>query len=234
MKHPALLSMIFVTTLFGVGVQPLRDNSRSGKEDTPVKNRPPTIESFTSSGADAGLCPWAESSTCRKEVMFWLDVKAIDPDGDPLHYEYSVKEGVIRGSGPVVSWTLPKEGPHTVIVQVTDGRGGKASASVVSVVRSCGTCDGPPCPTVNASCPDTAIEGQRISFTAAVTEIQKVSYRWQVTNGKIIRGQGSPEIQVAVAKWPSKEVTATVTVGGFPASCQRQASCSSKIQSRKP
>jgi hypothetical protein len=181
---------------------------------------------------DLDLCPGAESSTCRNEVIFSLEVKASDLDGDALSYHYSATTGVISGDGPLVNWELAKVGSHSATVEVTDGKGGRVSAAVIGVVRPCTTCD-PPRPFISVTCPSNVTEGQVVIFTANISgsdQNDKLSYDWRVANGQVDQGQGTPTLKVKATGAVGESVTATVDVQGLDPSVNREASCSSEIQ----
>ncbi|MDE0073404.1 MAG: tandem-95 repeat protein [Gammaproteobacteria bacterium] len=61
-----------------------------------------------------------------------LEAAATDPDGDPLTYAWSAPAGSFSGANePVARWTAPDElGTTAIRVEVSDGRGGTASAVV--------------------------------------------------------------------------------------------------------
>ncbi len=69
----------------------------------------------------------------------WLEAEATDPDGDPLAYAWSAVKGAFSGSAnrAATRWTAPAElGTMAIRVEVSDGRGGSASAGVeVEVVN---------------------------------------------------------------------------------------------------
>ena len=54
------------------------------------------------------------------------DVEAVDPDGDPLTYELAMFPAgmLIDPSTGVITWTAPSADTGTIIVRVSDGRGG--------------------------------------------------------------------------------------------------------------
>jgi len=61
-----------------------------------------------------------------------ISCKAGDKDGDPLKYEWLAQTGDLKGSGATVTWTAPNNnGDYTITVNVSDGRGGTASKSIV-------------------------------------------------------------------------------------------------------
>ncbi|MDE2661717.1 MAG: tandem-95 repeat protein, partial [Gemmatimonadota bacterium] len=69
----------------------------------------------------------------------WLEARATDPDGDLLAYGWSAARGRFNGSvnASWTVWTAPAElGAVAIRVEVSDGRGGRASAAVeVEVVN---------------------------------------------------------------------------------------------------
>ncbi len=72
------------------------------------------------------------------------------------------------------------------------------------------------CPSITV----TGVEGEGPSavFSANVTSlVENLTYNWSVSTGSIEAGQGS--LQINVAGVTGQSVTATVEVGGFPASC---------------
>ena len=87
------------------------------------------------------------------------------------------------------------------------------------------------CPTLNVDAPAIVINRNSVlTFTAKVGDgdVDGISYNWQVSAGKIIEGQGTPTIKVDAQG--AKEVTTTVTIGGFCETCHRLASFTTKIQ----
>ena len=55
---------------------------------------------------------------------------ASDPDGDNLTYSWTADNGTIKGNGSSAKWTSPSSmGKYKITVIVSDGKGGKASAT---------------------------------------------------------------------------------------------------------
>ncbi len=79
---------------------------------------------------------YSEPCTNRTNATVQLATTAIDPDGDPLVYSYTVTAGHIVGKGANVSWDLygVAPGTYTVVVHVDDGSGHQVSASTSVVV----------------------------------------------------------------------------------------------------
>jgi hypothetical protein len=201
-------------------------------------NRPPLIESFTSSSRIIRVCPFFPLFD-KPEVT--LLVKATDADGDSLHYEYSSTEGTISGEGTSVVWNLDgaPRGPHEIHVTVSDRKGGNATASLTVTTVDAGTCDPPPspCPVliVKVSCADEMDQSKPFIFSALVeTDAEAptpLSFNWKINAGRIVKGQNSREIEVkAVDILGFEKITATVEVfGGDPSCLGTVGSCSTKI-----
>ena len=70
--------------------------------------------------------------TVKRGGKVRLEATATDPDGDPLTYAWSAPAGSFSGANEAVArWTAPAEpGRVTIRVEVSDGRGGSASAAV--------------------------------------------------------------------------------------------------------
>ena len=201
-------------------------------------NRPPSIESFSSSSKRIEICPFYPNSAVSGPPEVQLLVTATDPDGDSLEYNYSMTEGTISGKGKSVVWNLRDlpRGPHEIRVTVTDGKGGKADAVLTVTTVDSGTCDPPPppCPVIKVTCSDEM--GKSEPFIFSVTEVNGKGYKpptfyWTVNAGRIVKGQDSREIEVTTTGANGFEkITATVDVGGFDPSCATTTvSCSTKI-----
>jgi len=92
----------------------------------PPVNRPPTV----SLDCVRDVLLQGETTPCR--------ATAADPDGDPLTYTWSTSAGRVAGSGPDATLDtggVPCDTVITVTVQVSDGRGGTASAADTVHVR---------------------------------------------------------------------------------------------------
>ncbi len=85
------------------------------------------------------------------------------------------------------------------------------------------------CPKLEISCPDEVPESGKTYVVKLHVEgahdPEKLSYKWSVSSGEIIDGQGTPTMKVRFTEG-GKTLTATVEVGGLPKNCPNTASCS--------
>ncbi len=223
------LLIISFALLFGAAIPASQQTARR------QPNRPPSIDSFTSSLRTIQICPFLPTSALNDKPEVTLVVNATDPDGDSLHYEYSTTEGTISGEGRSVVWDLHglPRGPHEVRVTVTDGKGGKAASALMVTTVDSSACDPPPppCPVIKVSCPDEMGQSEPFPFSAFIEGDAKPAYfSWKLNAGRIIKGQHTREIEASTKGADGFEkITATVEVGGFDPSCLTVVSCSTKI-----
>jgi hypothetical protein len=85
------------------------------------------------------------------------------------------------------------------------------------------------CPAFEIICPETQSRRKKLSFkvqfTPFVAPSPRTTYRWRVTAGKIIAGQGTQMITVDISKVRKTSVKATLKLGGFRKECPLTASC---------
>lgn len=95
--------------------------------------------------------------------------------------------------------------------------------------------DEPVCPTVTVQCPASVPLSTvtNITYTAVITGADQSvtpTYNWTVSAGTIVSGQGTAQIIVnANTAGPPQQITATVSVGGYPPECQLTASCTTTV-----
>ena len=163
-----------------------------------------------------------------------LTADAIDPQlNNELLFTWSVTAGRLRGDGRTVTWNLGglAVGTYTATVEVNDGTGLTSNASTSVTVAPCSDCGylSTPCPTVTVSCPSEAVSKQPLTFEATVSggyTDSTVTYKWSLSAGKIISGQGTSKVKVDVSDLTGQSLTGTVTVGGFNPKCSLNvASC---------
>ena len=154
-----------------------------------------------------------------------------------MNYQYCVTGGQIVGTGPKVTWNVTSvdPGPYDVTVQVRDKRGGVASKTTKLNIVALGQCP-LACADVVVSCPGEAEENQSITFGASVRggepNVNPI-YKWTISAGTIIRGQGTHRIEVDSTGLSGRPVTATLEVGGYPPECQSKASCRVQIRQKQ-
>lgn len=91
----------------------------------PKVNGQPTITSIT-----------ANPTTVMPEQTSTIEVSASDPDNDALTYSYTSTGGNIAGNGNSVTFTAGQvEGAASIMVTVSDGRGGIATSSTTLTIE---------------------------------------------------------------------------------------------------
>ena len=92
-------------------------------------NRPPVVHSITCDDCSGGAIRWTE---------YRIKCDASDPEGDELHYAWSVTFGKIEGEGPNVTWlTYGRYGDAIVKVVVTDDKGNEAEGHLAINIGCC-------------------------------------------------------------------------------------------------
>jgi outer membrane protein OmpA-like peptidoglycan-associated protein len=148
---------------------------------------PPPPNRSPSAACSADKASVAASSGSSVRVM----MRASDPDGDPLSYNWSASGGSVSGSGAEVTWNPGNAGPgmYTVTGNVSDGRGGTASCSVD--VRVEPRPNQPPTLTCSAE-RSTIQAGERVRVNGRGSDPDgdNLTYSWRANAGQIV-GSGS-------------------------------------------
>ncbi|HUF04164.1 MAG TPA: hypothetical protein VMM38_08305 [Aridibacter sp.] len=209
---------------------------RRNNRATEVFNQWPTINAFELSHdtiekpCAPGFQP-REGVECRDDQTVEVRTSASDPEGDVLTYNYTVTGGRIIGQGANVTWDLSgvNTGTYTVTVAIDDGCGLCAEPQTRTVeVVECDCVQVCECPELTVDGPASAVEsGETMTFTANVVggNQQTITYSWEVDQGTIISGQGTPQIVVGTEGLENTNVRATVTITGDPG-CNCDASAS--------
>jgi hypothetical protein len=172
----------------------------------------------------AGFVP-AAGATCNDATTVQVATTAVDPENDPLTYNYTVSGGRIVGTGANVSWDLSGLGPgsYTITAGVDDGCGlcGQTQTRTVTV-ENCNCIKACDCGSLSISGPSGVTNpGDTMTFTATVSGgTATPTYNWSVSRGTIESGQGTPSIVVRTAAGDAgQNVTATVNLGGVDPAC---------------
>jgi hypothetical protein len=213
---------------------------RNKRAEPPPPNRAPTVN-LTSSNNKVMVnnCRENEIPTgeCPTEASVSLSANASDPDGDQLLYTYNVSGGRIDGSGDKVTWDLSGASPGTysVTVQVDDGHGCVTTQSKDITVEACGCKPKLVCSEVRVSGASSVQEGTTTTFTARLSDpsVNITSYNWSVSAGRIIEGEGTPNITVDTTGAGGQTITATVQAVGMSPECPATASASTDVE-KKP
>ena len=112
-----------------------------------------------------------------------------------------------------------------------------ASFYVVALVALCGhgQLASAQCPKIETSGTYTVMDGDVITFSVSVNAGDlrfSPKYDWTVSAGKLKSGQSTSVIKVDTTGTGGQTVTATVEIGGMPASCVKTASVSSDVDEK--
>jgi len=195
---------------------------RDDRQGPPV-NQPANVDSVSLTtkeivlGCQPGFEPRAGAS-CPAGTTVGVSVKASDAENDVLTYNYTVSGGRVTGQGANVTWDLSglRPGTYTITSGVDDGCGtcGKTVTETV-VVKACDCVESCECPTLSVSGGGIVEPGQAMSFRANLMGgrgVSAVTYTWSVSNGRIVRGQGTSAIEVDTAGLDNTNITATVNI----------------------
>ena len=173
-----------------------------------------------------------------------LTAQAVSPGGYPIKYKWTTNAGTIIGEGPVVTWNLAglKPGYHkaSLDIQSVGSEGSCQAFSSISVlVNPCAVVQ-PVCPAVEIVCPTNVGIDQPLTFTSRASggvpaNITPV-YKWTVSAGTIIAGQGTDTIKVDTAGLAGQTVRASLSVGGYNLECAADCAISiplPKLNSRR-
>lgn len=175
------------------------------------------------------FCPWArtEEGDCDRKRKIEVSVVSPKAEKEGLDYYYLVNGGEIIGKGSKVIWDFSKAkiGKYTITVGV--GNNSIIIGKTITksfTLEACQDCDGGcVCPSLTIFAPTTvAKRGDTLIFTANLAggTQDRASFRWSVSAGTIIAGQGTSKILVKTTKdMKGQIVTATVEVGGLCADC---------------
>ncbi|HEY8562414.1 MAG TPA: hypothetical protein VIL74_18700 [Pyrinomonadaceae bacterium] len=159
--------------------------------------------------------------------MIAVETVVRNPKNLPLVYGYTVSGGRVIGKGEKVVWDLKgvRPGIYTIDVAIDYGRGfvDNPKSKTVTIIEP--ACD-PPClcPAVDVVGGGEVQAGENLEFTAVTAggAQDEIIYKWTVSQGEIVEGQGKSKIIVKTTSETIGEVKATVEIGGsdFCSNCE--------------
>ncbi len=161
-----------------------------------------------------------------------LKAKASSPGGNAIRYKWTSSGGRIDGDGPAVTWNLSGVSPgyYKASLEINTGSNDEACEAFASTTVLI-VCPAPVCPNVLITCPDRVVANEPLTFTATATggsgNVTPV-YRWTVSGGRIIEGEGTTSIKVDTTGLGGQTIKATFSVDGYPQVCS--ASCGVQTQ----
>lgn len=122
-----------------------------------------------------------------------------------LRYKYTASGGRVIGDGAKISWDLTggQPGTYQITVVIADESGNELQTITKTITVLSYQDDGDrclSCPELSVDAPTTPTQaGETMVFTANVRygNAENMIYKWTVTGGKIIEGQGTPTVKVA-------------------------------------
>jgi len=232
--HGRIVFLIFLFSMAFAGFA-LNDTSVESQttsipqQKSPLPNKPADVVSVSLNRQVVSI-PCANINYYPKEVRekcpddgLKVEATAVakDEEGDVLTYEYTVSSGRIVGTGAKVVWDLTGvlPGTYTITVGVADGCGfcGTTRTETVAVER----CDCYPidvfciCPSFDVKTSKESVKaGETIVFSLnfdVKTNAAPVKYKWTLSGGTIVEGQGAPSIKVKTTRASAGSLlTATV------------------------
>ena len=216
-----------LATVVAILVFASADAKPKKKQQPDRRTGPPSL----SLAADPSMIKACNDESARVRLV----ATARSSDGASLRYKWTTNGGRLRGDGANTSWDLAgvRPGVYQAFVEVDDGRDLNCVAfSSISVIVT--ECPAPPpeivCPNVTVSCPDAASENAPATFTATISGGSAgitPTYNWTVSAGRIISGQGTPNISVDTTGLAGQSIRANLDVGGYGMRCP--ASCATSI-----
>ncbi len=181
---------------------------------------------------------YSKMRPCSDEGGVEVTTVSKTAEKDNLTYYYIVSGGKIVGQGAKITWDLGRVRPGEYKMMVGVGKDGimRGKTVVKSIHVELCECEAPPCscPTISVSGPTEWIKpGEQMVFRANMAggSQDTESYNWSVSDGTIIKGQGTPQIVVqTMPAMLGKNVTATVELGGLCPECPRTASATGEIK----
>lgn len=165
------------------------------------------------------LCPIVAPFGIDHEERVVAVTTKVSGQSQDLKYQYSVSCGRIVGKGSKINWDLDKLPPGLYTVRV-DVRGKSLRKTFIKEIRlnPPPICDFPcSCPTLIVESPSQKLKDGKIAvFTAQVRGGQQtfVKYKWFVSAGEILKGQGTSKIKVETTGLAGRMITATVEIDG--------------------
>jgi hypothetical protein len=159
-----------------------------------------------------------ENSVCDDDGSVNIKATASNPQNSQFDYYYTVSGGKITGRGANVIWDLTgaREGDYTISVQV--GNEYQFSDKTITEtirVRDCDCCYMPcVCPTLSVAGGGEIKAGGTVEFTANLAGgiPGEIIYKWTVSQGEIIEGQGKSKIKVKTTTGMTGTIEATVEI----------------------
>jgi hypothetical protein len=177
--------------------------------------------------------PDAECPLGKDRVRIHVEPRALAH----ISLRYRVSGGRIIGSGKDVVWDLANSRPGVYKLTVKAKEGSRSLPAVTKTIKleECPECDlGCTCPTLAVVPPrSSVVAGNTVIFASHITGVgqERITYKWTVENGKMIKGSKTGEVTVRALR-SGKKLTATVEIGGLDPTCSCQTIASETVDIR--
>lgn len=225
--------LIFVPTLSLIfAPDPVKNSSNSFPEPSPtitsVNESPGGVESLIlEKDIVYIICPGDGEFCSEDELKVGVKTLLKDAEKNNLQYYYTVSGGKIIGEGAEVIWDFSKvrPGKYTITASVGIDYVIKAKTVTKTVeLQECPVCDRIcECPTIRLFGPTKPVKAGELFIVAADVSggnQERAEYRWKISAGTIVSGQGSTRVMVrSDAAMKDKVLEATLEIRGLCASC---------------
>ncbi len=200
------------------------------------------------------VCAQSNSSPCP--VIYVTGPSKVPQANEVITFTAKI-DGKVEGAAPGYRWSISSgellEGQGTREIKV---RTNALNSGVSAIVEISGLAEGCQnlasevasgdrweavqvdeivvgCPKVAVeTSPVAVIDGYPMVFSAKVTgaDKSKLRYRWTLSNGEILEGQGTAEIKVDTLGYQGEKIKASVTITGLSKRCGNRASATGFVK----
>ncbi|MGI8836827.1 MAG: hypothetical protein ACR2H4_09340 [Pyrinomonadaceae bacterium] len=222
LRHERPVIRIFLPVLLVGMLASVAVAQKNARQET-IAYTPPNL-SLVAQPTVITVCPSEGAAT---PSLVNLDARVTSDS--PVRYRWRANAGRINGDGATVTWDVSglQPGRYRAYVDIDTGSGDVACQAFTSTTVLVNRCPPPPptpptCPTVGIICPDQVVLGQPLTISSNVTggsgNVTPI-YNWTISSGTIIDGQGTSTIRVDTTGLAGQNVTATLSMGGYPIDC---------------
>ena len=163
-------------------------------------------------------CPMviiSSSAFAKGKANYTAGVSDGDPNVTPT-YNWAISNGTIVSGKGTSSITVEAEPGTNVTATVDVGGYARECPTSASSTELINAGEAPDCPQL-ILVTDSPARGKGIFGAQLFPQPAGIKWNWNISAGRIVRGQGSSRIDIEAA--PGSSVTGTITIGGAPEGC---------------